>query len=398
MRIATASRYDSSVATLQERQAELTRLQQQLSSGKRISTPSDDPVGAARAERAYIAQQRIGASQRSVQASRNAMSLAESALGSAVDLLQSARETIASAGNGSYGPTDRAALAAQLKQLRSQLLAVANQSDGNGGHVFGGQGNGSEPFLDGAGGVRFAGSAGQTMLPGTDALPASLDGQAIWLGARSGNGVFTTAADPANTGQGWIDAGGVTDPAALTGHDVQIVFSVSGGSTTYSVLDNGAPTAIAGAAYSPGATISIDGMAVQVSGQPADGDRFTIAPSSADLDPFAVLDRAIGALGNPDANPGQVAQAVSDGLRDIDAVMGQVQGARSAAGATLARLDQLDQRNQDQQLAAQTAQSNAEDVDMVQAVSEFQSQQTSYQAALQSYAIVQRLSLFDYLK
>ena len=43
-------------------------------------------------------------------------------------------------------------------------------------------------------------------------------------------------------------------------------------------------------------------------------------------------------------------------------------------------------------------QSNAEDLDMVQAVSRFQNEQTSYQAALQSYAMVQRMSLFDYIK
>lgn len=398
MRIATANRYDSSIAQLQQRQSEMDRLQQQLTSGKRIATPSDDPVGVARAERAYIAQQRIGASQRSLQASRNAMSLAESALGSAVDVLQSARETIVGAGNGSYGPGDRAALAAQLKQLRGQLLAVANQGDGNGGYVFAGQANASAPFLDGVGGVRYAGAPGQTSLPGADALPVSLDGEATWFGARSGNGVFTTAADPANTGQGWISAGTVTDPAAITGHDYQIVFAGAGASTTYSVLDHGAPTAVSGAAYTPGATISIDGMAVQVSGQPADGDRFTIDPSRAGLDPFTVLDRAIATLGNPGANGAQVAQAVSDGLRDLDATMGQLQAARSAAGATLARQDQLDQRYQDLQLQARTAQSDAEDVDMVQAVSAFQNQQTSYQAALQSYAIVQRLSLFDYLK
>jgi flagellar hook-associated protein 3 FlgL len=43
-------------------------------------------------------------------------------------------------------------------------------------------------------------------------------------------------------------------------------------------------------------------------------------------------------------------------------------------------------------------QSSAEDADMVQAISEFQNQQTGYQAALQSYASVQRMSLFDYIK
>lgn len=398
MSISTANRFDSAIANLEQRQGDLSRMQAQMTSGKRITVPSDDPVGIAQAERAYIAQQRIGSAQRSVDVSRNAMSLAESGLGSAVDLLQSARETIVSAGNGTYGASERGSLAAQLKALRGQLLGVANQGDGSGGFVFGGQGSQSEPFIDGVGGVRFTGTAGQISLSNQNQIPASVDGQTIWLAAHSGNGVFKTAPDPANTGQGWIDGGGVTDPAAITGHNYQVTFSVSGGSTTYSVLDNGAPTAISGAAYAPGTAIGIDGMSFHVSGQPADGDRFAITPSAPDLDPFSVLDHAISVLGNSASNPGQVSQAVSDGLRDLDAVMSQMQAGRSAAGAMLSRLDQIDQRNQDQQLAAKTVQSNVEDIDMVQAVSSFQAQQSSYQAALQSYAIVQRLSLFEYLK
>jgi len=50
-----------------------------------------------------------------------------------------------------------------------------------------------------------------------------------------------------------------------------------------------------------------------------------------------------------------------------------------------------------QSLAAQTERSNAEDLDMVRAISDFQSQQTGYQAALQVYSSVQRMSLFQYL-
>ena len=48
-------------------------------------------------------------------------------------------------------------------------------------------------------------------------------------------------------------------------------------------------------------------------------------------------------------------------------------------------------------LAAQTERSNAEDLDMVQAVSDFQNKQSGYDAALKSYSLVQKLSLFQYL-
>ena len=41
--------------------------------------------------------------------------------------------------------------------------------------------------------------------------------------------------------------------------------------------------------------------------------------------------------------------------------------------------------------------SRAEDLDMIKGISDFENQQTGYQAALQTYASVQKLSLFNYI-
>jgi len=398
MRVSTANRYDDAVDSLQRRQRDMAEAQVSMTNGKRINKPSDDPTGAARAERAYIAQQRIESAQRSVDASRNAMALAESALGQAGDVLQTARETLVAAGNGSYSPGERSAQASKLSQLRDQLLGLANQGNGAGGYLFGGQGATAVPFLDTPGGVTAAATGGQTQLSTTEQMPGTVDGQAIWLSARSGNGVFVSAGAAGNTGTGWIDAGSVTDPAAITGDSYQIVFDTSAGSPSYSVLRNGQPTAQAGVAYTAGAAITVDGMSVHVKGQPGNGDSFSLAPSTPDLDAFEALDKAIAVLKDPNANAGQVAQAVNSGLRDVDAVMGHMQAARADTGSTLTRLDAIDGRNQDRALWAKSVQSDAEDLDMVKAISTFQNQQTGYQAALQSYAMVQRMSLFDYVK
>ena len=398
MRISSAFRYESTVDNLQKRQREMSDAQMQMTNGKRINRPSDDPTGAARAERAYISRQRIDSEQRSVDASRNALVLAESALGQAGDVLQAARETVVAAGNGSYSPGERLAQASRLQQYRDQLLALANQGDGAGGFLFGGQGATAVPFLDTAVGVQAAATGGANQLSTREQMPVTVDGQAIWLGVASGNGVFVTAAEPSNRGSAWVDAGSVTDPAALTGAAYQIVFAGSGAATTYSVLQGGAATPLSDVAYVAGAVLTIDGMAVHIKGAPTAGDSFTLKPSAPDLDPFGALDRAIAILKDPQANAGHLGQAVNSGLRDVDAVMGRLQGARAEAGSALSRLDSIDYRNQDRSLWARSVQSNAEDLDMVRAVSDFQNKQTSYQAALQSYASVQRLSLFDYIK
>ena len=396
MRIATAHRYEAAVDSLQRRQRDMAEANTQMTNGKRINRPSDDPTGAARAERAAIVQLRITSEQRSVQASRSAMTLTEAALGQVGDVLQDARETLATAGNGSYSAADRAALAAQLTQYRSQLMTLANAGNSVDGFLFGGQGATVTPFVDTPTGVLAAADGGQSQLSSTEQMPATVDGKAIWLGANSGNGVFVTRASASNTGDGWINAGTTGLPQVSDRY--VITFANDAGNLSYSVEKNGAATALSGVPYRPDTAILVDGLSVNVKGTPADRDSFSLSPSTADLSPFAALDAAIATLGNATANAGQAAQAVNSGLRDLDAVMGHLQAARSEVGSMLKRLDTIDGRNQDRALWAKSVQADAEDVDMLQAISTFQNQQTGYQAALQSYAMVQRMSLFDYVK
>src|SRR5215472_4552310 len=396
MRIATANAYDVGIDTLARRQSDLNSLQEQLTTGKRVNRASDDPAAAARAERALASIGRSETSQRAVDASNVLITQAESTLGDAGNLLQRARELMVSAGNATYSDTDRKGIADELQQIRDQLLTIANTGDGAGTFLFGGQGSTQKPFVDTASGVQYAAAGGQMQTEQPTGLPLTTDGQAAWLQARTGNGVFVTSAAP-GVQNATIDNGGVSDPSALTGADYTLTFSVAGGATTYSVLKNGLPTAVVNAPYVSGQAITIDGMTVSVSGTPANGDQFQIAPSTPTLGVFTVLDSAIAGLKTPGRTGSQIAQANADALRDIDSVSANLQAARTAAGAVLNRLDSETSRLDNQKLASTTERSNAEDVDMVHAISDFQNQQTGYDAALKSYAAVQHLSLFQYV-
>jgi flagellar hook-associated protein 3 FlgL len=397
MRITTANAYETSVDNLQRRQQDLNLAQERLTSGKRVARASDDPTAAARAERALATAARAEADQRGLEASRTAMQQAEAALGSATEAMQQVRELLVAAGNGSYTDAERAVLGARIRDLRDQLFSIANRGDGAGGYLFGGQGSAQPPFVDGVGGVSFRGAGGQAEVQAGDLLPMTQDGAAAWLGARSGNGVFVTSPDAANGPGAWIDAGSVVDPSALTGADYRIDFSVAAGVTTYSVLMNGAPTAQLGVPYVSGRAIEIDGMSVTVKGTPADGDGFDLRPSTPELSVFDVLDRVAGELQQANRSSAQLAQTVASGLRDVDAVFGNLQLQRSMAGASLNRIDATESRLAEIQLEAKTERSLAEDLDMVQALSDFQARQSGYDAALSTYSLVQRMSLFQYL-
>ncbi len=397
MHIATANAYNVSLEQLMTRQQNLANAQEQLTSGKRVNRASDDPAAAARAERALAAEARSTANQRAVDASENAMTLSESALGDAGELLQQIREKLVQAGNTGLADADRKSIAGEISEMRKQLFAIANRTDGAGTYLFGGQSADQPPFIDTAGGVQFTGQAGAQQAASGEPLPLTVDGDAAWMRAMSGNGVFATRA-VTSTGGARIDTGSVTNPQLLTGDTYTVQFSVSGSSTTYTVLQNGSATTPPqnNVAFSPGQAIKVDGMSATITGSPANGDVFEMAPSTP-LSVFDAVDQAITDLNTSNRSGTQNAQAASTNLAAIDSVMGQLQSARSQVGATLNRSDGVTDRLSALKLASQTERSNAESLDMTQAISDFGNQQTGYDAALKTYSLVQKLSLFNYL-
>lgn len=411
MRIPTLQAFDSGLDRLQQRQRELAQAQEQLTSGKRVARASDDPAAAARAERALAAIGRHEASQRALDASRNVMTLAEGALGDAGELLQQAREALVAAGNGSWSDAERKTMAERLAGLRSQLLAVANRGDGAGGFLFAGQGSTDAPFADAPGGVAWRSTDGTAQAALDEAMPLSIDARAAWLGALRGNGLFeirVLSAAPAQA-QGWIDAGRVVDPTAFfaatsppavadpTALAYRIDITQVGGQPRFTVTKDGAATALTDQPLVAGQSIEIDGMAFTIHGTPQPGEAFELRLATPTQSVFDTLDAAAAELRTPLRSAGAVTQGVQRALAALDGSMGALGALRSRVGEALNRADAIEQRIGAQKAGAQAQKSQAEDLDMVQAISSFQNRQSGYQAALQAYASVQRLSLFQYL-
>jgi 2-polyprenyl-3-methyl-5-hydroxy-6-metoxy-1,4-benzoquinol methylase len=135
-RVGTYNAFDSAVRNINSRYATLSSLQENLTSGKRVLRPSDDPTAAAQAERARTRIARVETDQRALALQKDSITTAESTLGEANDALQSFRELVVSAGNGSYSATERAAILQQLTSLRDEIYAQANRSDSNGIPLF----------------------------------------------------------------------------------------------------------------------------------------------------------------------------------------------------------------------------------------------------------------------
>ena len=320
LRISTHLAYTTGVDTLQKRQRDMSDAQARLTSGKRVEKASDDPTAAARAERAMAAAARADANQRALDASRNNMVQAEAALGDADELMQQAREMVVSAGNASFDDSQRAAVVQRLAGLRAQLLQVANRGDGTGGYLFGQQDPVTPPFADVAGTVQATGPSALRYTASDESLPLNRDGNATWMTAPSGNGVFETRAT--STGGGaFVDAGRAAQGLPITStYDVR--FNVSGGTTTYDLFKDGVPTATA-QPWASGQAIDLEpgrGLAFTVSGKPVDGETFQAVPSQPTLTVFDALDKAINVLGTgqhrrPAGHPGGAVRTARPGQR-----------------------------------------------------------------------------------
>ena len=406
MRLGSANTYDRALQNLYSRQTELSNQQEKLTSGKNVNRPSDDPTGAAQAERALTRLARISSDNRSLEVQRSAITLAESTLGDATSLVQKLRELVITAGNAGYSASDRKSVAQEMSGLRDQLFALANARDANGTPLFGALGSASAPFTDSSGGVSFNGVAGQRASTETS-IPGTMDGQAVWMNVASGNGSFALSTGTGNTGNLWTNTGQVLTPASLTGHNYNITFSVVGAATTYSVQDTTnipATTVLPAPAvppspnptYTPGQAITFDGLSLVANGAPANGDTVQVVPST-NTNLFKVMDDAITAIGDPNLTSSQRAQAVGLALTQVDTGMNQLQAARSQAGEWMNRADNIQDAQEGRTLQLSADKSRAEELDTVKGISDFTRFQTGYQTALQSYAQVQKLSLFNFI-
>lgn len=318
-RVATAYSYDSTIARLQQRQADLAEQQDKLSSGKRVRTISDDPAAAALAEREQARMQRVQADQRALEASRRNLELAESTLGSVTDLYHRAKELIVRGGDGALSFSDRQSLAEELDGIRQRILALANTKDTLGRPLFMGLGvenPQTQPFAE-----------------TTGPLYGSLDNRVVRAYGIPGS------VPPTET----------TLPSGLDG---RVIFGYSYDGTNYSQGND-----------------SI----------------------------WEALDRAIYALRDntltPAALSAELGQANANLSQRLDAVM----TARAQLGDWLNRADAMKSAMRAREDYHIEQASELTDLDAVEAISRFQTRQLGYQAALSSYAQVQRLSLFQYL-
>lgn len=385
-RLGTANTYERTISNISKQQAELSSQMEHASAGKRVIRASDDPVAAAQAERARTRMARVEADQRTLSAQVSSMEYAEATLGDINDRLQDFREMLVQAGNGSYDQVQLGALAQELQSLRQQILGYVNRQDSNGLPLFRGlDSESSRPYSEN-GTTAHSGQANS----GEYTISHSLDGNYAFSLGKTGNGILAIEThSPSNSF--FTDAGTIVDPAeavALTA-PLTVQFKDNGSDKQYSI-DGGTQWSN----YS--SPLTVVGMEIQLTGIPADGDSLTIQPSE-DQSIFSAMDRIIATLNAPNSTGSNVSQDVLRAISEIDIGISRVSTVRSTAGTLLVQAERKAGTLADRSDMMESQRSQAEDIDMVKALSALESQQTAVSVALQSYASIQKLSLFNYI-
>ena len=448
-RLSSSNAYDNALRNLQNRQTSLSNLQENLTSGKKITSASDDPTGAAQAERAMNRIARISTDQRALEAQKNSIAAAEGTLGDITNALQNFRELVVSAGNGTHTAAERTTIAVQLTGLRDQILTLANTKDSNGLPLFAALGSALKPFVgpqSTAPDYTFDGLPGQAA-SGSYAIPFTLDGESAFMNQPARDAVFNVAVGNTTTSDKAIPTTRalVTDNVVVTNNATVAATATLSAATagapeypTYTVAFSNVTSnpltgmtsvdyaitespSVSGAALItpatatyktgeaskiaitgiPGLSFNITGTppitdkatGAVVIGSPANDDTITITPKAS---VFSVLDTAITDIGKA-TNANAASQAIAQALHNIDTGMARVSAVRGQAGDLLGRADRISATNEKRNIEQEGNRSRAEDLDMIKGLSDFQNQQTGYQAALQSYAQVQKLSLFNYI-
>lgn len=405
IRISSQQVFTGGINRLQELNASLNNTQEQISTGKKVNRPSDDPVAAARILKLDQEVKRIETYQRNVSLADNRLQQEENALAGSVDILQRIRELTVQAGNGSLSANDRQSISAELQQRVDQLADLTNTRDASGEYIFSGFQGDQPAFVQAADGSwNYNGDEGQRVLEIDDGVtvPISDHGKGIFVNVPAAISVkATTGTDGYISGlelgnkQALRDAfvGAVPD-------DLTVVVDASGTVT----VENRNVTPVQTLTTSPatvqaGEEFEVAGIRMTVS-QGASAGNFTLGINDRQS-VFGTIDKLIAGLEGIDKTTpeGQASYdaLIAESLINLDNAQESIILKQTELGGRMNAVESTEAFLEDSALYTKEIRSELEDVDYAEAVSNLSFQSFVLQAAQQSFAQVSQLSLFDQL-
>lgn len=399
MRISTTQIFTQGLQAFGVQQTKLAHLQQQISTGVRITKPSDDPAGSARV---LELQQTIEINEQyqiNIDLADQRLSLEDTVLQNIGDALIRIKELTIQGNSGSQDIVSRNAIANEVDERYEQLLSLANTIDTNGDFLFAGFQSGSQPFSENLTGsiahVDFNGDQGQRNVQISQSRQINVDvpGRELFMQVSSATALNETVG-ATNTGTGVMAPAHVFDSSVYAAGDYRIVFT---GANTYDVVDLSGPVNIVtGATYTDGENIDFQGIRTSITGVPVAGDSFNLSQGQFQ-DLFSIVSTISETLRSSSSNA-QRTSNFAQALQDIDESFNQVLEARTSVGGRLNAMEAQHDDNEAFIVVTRETVGVLRDTDLSEAISQLTLEQTTLDAAQAVFARITSSSLFNFLR
>lgn len=407
MRISTNQLYDRSIRSVLDNQADLSDIQQQLASGKKLLRPSDDPVGAAQVIRLTEEIDLIAQYKKNSNLLTNSLEQEETVLSSINTAVNRARVLMVQSGNGIISSEDRNAIGIEIAQIRDQVFDLMNSRNPSGEYIFAGFQSASPAFSynpsSSGNKYNFEGDGGENKIQISDNINLQVNnsGKKVFenvLARLQTNITGTVGATDVSLkvqGQKTFDKFHSANYDALNAANNE--FQVSIISPTQAQITNvGTGAVLDTLDFASGSTFLYKGLELNITGTPGDTVNFELDPPQKKNIAETLNDFVI-ALNNKNISNGDFDEALSSVLVGVDNSLTSIGNAISTIGGRVNVANSVLASNLDLEVANKSARSNIEEVDYAEAVSELSRQETALEAAQATFARVTGTSLFDFI-
>jgi len=397
MTISTVTFQNDALYAIDALDTQVAQTQNQLSTGLTLQNAADNPVAMSQVNEL---DNQLSASQQYVTNGNGAttnLQLEEQALTNATNVLQSAQSLATEANNGALNGSQRQDIATQLQQLLQQLVSVANSTDSNGNYLFAGTASATQPFAQSGSSVAYSGSdtVNQVEVAPNQFISQGDTGSSVFMSIPAGNGTFVTGAAAGNTGSASIDTGSVTDPGTWASNAGAYTISFVS-PTQYEVTNSAGAVVVNPTTYTSGDAIAFEGVQVTVSGTPAAGDQFTVAPAGT-ASAFSTLSSLVTTLNSTTLTSAQITTQVGTALQQLGNAVTNLDNVQASVGARINAVSTAKTTATSDQTTIQSTVSQLSDTDYAAATTQLSTEEIALQAAEESYASISKLSLFNYL-
>ncbi len=385
--IATNQLANNALLNLNKNQGTLGKLVQQLSSGLRVVTASDDPSGLAIAVNLNDQAKGFDTANLNVQDATNAANVADGALSTVTSILQRIRSLAIEAANTITSPTDRTALQDEVTQLLQEVNQISSNTNFNGQALLDGSHAGFQPATSAAAVVTANAQIGtfNTVLQSsalvtsvsisatsTAIVDGTIELQVAQINA-SQQGIVVSFYSTATASYSQFSTVYTlgTANASFNFDGVTVNFNASAGTVDVNETSFIKVTQYVSVNSNP------NGPAFQFQGGANEGATITVGLVSVSTSALRVSNINVATTQIVNGNPSSAGAVLGaqDAIGQIDQAITQVNGARAALGAVISRLQNAADNNNIASVNLTASASDITDLNVGQATADYNKEQ-----------------------